>query len=121
MYFFQGLNCCSDSSISFHYMSPVEMLKMSILLNSKSNYTIKELSYDLYQYNETIHLQTQTTTKITKNFSIYFDKNEKNHNSTRIILNNNSRKFKTSLNKKVLLKKYITKPSVVQLITYFHN
>lgn len=30
--FFQGLGCCSDYSISFHYMSPSDMYLMDYLL-----------------------------------------------------------------------------------------
>lgn len=32
LFFFQGLGCCSDYSISFHYMSPSDMYLMDYLL-----------------------------------------------------------------------------------------
>ncbi len=52
----QGLNCCSDHSVSFHYVGPKDMYALEFLIYHLYPYGITR---DLEQYAEVLKLQGQ--------------------------------------------------------------
>ena len=47
-----GLDCCSDTTISFHYMSIDDMLKLNLILKYKDNLSLKKFEKVWIEFND---------------------------------------------------------------------